>query len=103
MALSFTPLARRFPSFLSLLRFLPWQENRRSLAEIFTRGAKNKQIKSSSRTPLERVAEASRQGKSLVYRGPNPRLDRYLANTPIELCRDKEWENMHDVGKEIVD
>ena len=56
-----------------------------------------------AKTPLERIAAARRQGKSTVHRGANPRLERYLANTPVALCRDEEWEKMPDVGREIVD
>ena len=108
MALSFPSLSRgvHIPSLAPLSRLLPWQKTKkprqslRAKAKVSARGTKSKRVPLS---PLERVAEARRQGKSLVCKGANPRLDRYLANTPIALCRDEEWENMHDVGREIID
>ncbi len=105
MALSFLSLTRsvHIPSLASLSRLLPWQKTSQSPARVSARGTKSKRGLSSSPTPLERIAEARRQGKSTVHRGANPRLERYLANTPIALCRDEEWEKMPDVGREIVD
>ena len=57
-----------------------------------------------SRVVMERVREARGLGKPLKFgQGDNPLLQQCLDNTPLDLCRDKEWENMRDVGKEIVD
>ena len=91
---TFAPLTRHFSFFAPLSRYLPWHKERK---------IKSKQESSSSSTPLQRVAEARRQGKSTVRKRANPRLERYLANTDFALCRDEEWETMHDVGREIVD
>ncbi len=57
-----------------------------------------------SRIVMEKVREARRSGKPLKFRGVHSHLlKRSLDNTPIELRRDREWEDMRDVGKEIVD
>ena len=57
-----------------------------------------------SRIVMAKMREARKSGKGLKFKGANNHLlQKCLDNTPLDLCHDKEWENMRDVGKEIVD
>ena len=101
-------ISNSLPSFLE--RMLTSKKRYQASEKIAQDAVPYKKVKgvyvdSEGRRPMiERIREAKRQGIALkITQGYNPTLQRYLDNTPLDLCRNDEWENMRDVGKEIVD
>lgn len=93
----FAKFSAKVSIFLSILRV-------KKAVATKTKASKQFFYSDGSRPLLERIREAKRQGIPLKFtQGDNPTLKKYLDATPKDSCRDEEWHNIREVGREIVD